>query len=286
MDSLRQKEELLFRKWEKRLEGLGLDKELFCYDGLHYLGKAVKDPCWRIAPTAGLAERKWDSSPIRCLFLTKDHNLQGEDEGVDFREESGLDNGSDKMYWQFYMRYTMLLYGLYHYDPVVGKCPSLDEVQDRDMLLEAFQQEIPVVRMNTKKIAGGSSLDKGDLFSHIQRDRDLINEQMDLYDANVFVVCDGSEFGSLDNLREEPRMNPIMALMLERYTDLRLYKYAGPAKEYGSYSFIFFSQGHHVIVIWEYHPSHRVSYKEYYAPLSHFEDFMGHHPGFLLPRNG
>lgn len=252
--TLREKEQELLEQWWKEYD----NDPLFCYDGLHLVGEASKATgAWEMDESAcpGKNEKVWNDAKVRCLFLTKDHNLGGDEEGVDFRRETGYDNATDGLYHQFYARYLMLLYGLCHIDPATGDFPSFEEASNQDTYWDFFM-EAPVVRINAKKIAGYASCPEPMLREYIERDKARLKEQIGLYDANIIVVCDGAEVD-----------NPMLGLMKEMHPDLKNTILEGKEDPW-----VMYSAKDKVVVIWEWHMSARIAYADYYDAVRHLSE--------------
>ena len=120
--SIHEKEDYLFSRW------IDYYKSLFCWDGLHRTGKKIKENgYWKLVPD-NKEESIWESSPLRCIFLTKDYNHQGDYEGIDIRKEVGRNNITDSIYYPFHRMYLMLLYGIMHKLPFIPiKAHSIGE---------------------------------------------------------------------------------------------------------------------------------------------------------------
>ena len=212
--SISQQEDALFQGWP---DG---DSDLFCPDGLHRTGYPSKESgCWQMVSDEQ-AENRWMNSKIRCLFLTKDHNLQGDQEGVDVRCETGKDNTNDRVFYRFYARYLMLLYGLTRINLTTFTYPSLDEAKNPSNYLCHFYKT-PVVCVNVKKIGGESTCSQKTLSSYLTKDKDKIIKQLHIYDANVIIVCQGEPWNPSRNQND---LCHILDLVYEMYPDLRPWK--------------------------------------------------------------
>lgn len=264
-------EESLFEKWQNHLEKrIGHDdiKRLFCPDGLHYLGEVYQPDGkhWEMKETPQKAEIIWSSSRIRCLFLTKDYNHGGDDEGFDSRIETGINNSTRNLSDLFYRRYISLLYGLCHTNPTDGSYIGYSSLPEPKELLKAFQTSLPSVRINLKKLAGGSICEDKELKSYIESDKDYIIKQMRFYDANVIVCCYGTDY----------KKNPIMNLLRDLYPDLTLFDTGNNDK------FVFYSPSQYVIVLHEWHPSYPgISDETYYSAIDRISRFIKTNPRFL-----
>lgn len=268
MDSIHELENELFRRWP------GHDNDLFCPDGLHHTGQPLKDKEHWIVDENGKEEELWKASSIRCLFLTKDHNLQGNEEGVDVRCETGYDNTNGKVYSSFYGKYLMLLYGLMHIDTSTFDYPQLNVAKEVNNFFNYFHSA-PVVRINVKKIAGGSSCSNNTLAKAMAQDIELCKKQICIYDANVIVVCNGNGW---DINADHSVCNHMLDMIYQLYPDLKPW-HSGCEKNNDTW--IYYSEKSQVIVIHEYHMSARKSYEEYYTPTKMVADFFKAHPEYL-----
>lgn len=252
--TLREKEQRLLEQWWAEY---GNDP-LFCFDGLHLVGKNRKDSgAWVMdeSDCPGKNERIWNDAKVRCLFLTKDHNLCGDEEGVDIRTETGYDNSTDGLYHQFYARYLILLYGLCHINLLSGEYPSFEVASNQDIYWDNFM-EAPVVRINTKKIAGFAQCPEPLLREYIEKDKGWLKRQIGLYGANIIVVCDGTE----DD-------NPMLDLVKDIFPDLKNTVLDGKEDPW-----VMYSAKDKVAVIWEWHMSARIAYADYYDAVRHLSD--------------
>jgi len=262
--SIHEQEEAIFNEWIEH------DNILFCKDGLHYSGIASKeDGYWNMDYPDGKEELNWFGSPIRCLFLTKDHNLQGDKQGVDVREETGYNNDTDTVYYQFYARYLQLLYGLMHIDINTFAYPSLEECQNTDTYLGYFHKA-PVVRINTKKIAGGSSCNVATLAKYLNRDAEQIKKQIAIYNANIIVVCQDCMWDLTSN---HDNICYIMDLINQQYPDMKKWR-----EDNG---FIYYSDSTKTIILHEWHVGARVSYQDFYEGVRYVSEFLKEHPNYL-----
>ena len=277
---IHEKENQLFRQWEEyvkeRLDSETVD-DLFCYDGLHYTGEPDKSSGYWLMQRDYREEELWNNAFIRPAFLTKDHNLNGDEEGVDIRTETGMNNDNNNVYHAFYARYLQLMYGLGHIDPHTYDCPSFEEASQKENYLSFFHHDAAVVRINVKKIAGYESCPHQLLQEYVLFDQEYIRRQLGLYRPNVIICCDGSDFKP--NQRDVIT-NPIMEMLFHFYPDLKAYHY--PEDEY---NFIYFSEAEKVIVLHEWHPSSRsVSYHDYYLAIPQLCKFLKQHLQFLQRR--
>ena len=261
MNSIRSREESLFKKWEEILEKncqSAFQKDLFCYDGLHNTGVPVQSDGhhWVIEPDYQ-EEQMWNESHLKCVFITKEHNLQGDNEGVDIRTETGIDNCTGRLYYRFYARYLYLLYGILHIDVERHTIPSLEEAKEH--CLDYFRVA-PVVRINFKKIAGGSSCSERSLrdYQSTAKDVPLLKEQLSIYQPNIIISCSGSKN---DNYMWD--------------TICGLFPKAIPVKpESSSVPSILYSIEDKLLLVKTWHPSARIKYSKYYQLVEEIAEFL------------
>lgn len=252
-------EDILFKEWQEKYESrFGQEgRDRFCPDGLHYTGTPDKSSgAWVMMPDRQQDEQ-WGKSILKIAYLCKDHNDQKDGEGVDVRTETGLSNVTNRLYHSFYARYHIGLYGFLHIQPD-GTYPNLEEAKTNSLV---FFHQAPVVRINLKKFAGSEKCSNKTLRQFIEADRDLIERQLNLYGANVYVCCDKSE-----------NDNPIWDFLESMYDDI---------EPFGDGSFIYFSRRAKKVFIWQWHMSARVSYRQYYAVVHELALFMLAYPHFF-----
>lgn len=276
MPSIYEQEEALFKEWMKHEEWIHQDKDLtsmdkysieslFCPDGLHFTGN--------FSPFSGKLdcddkqEYLWKKAFLKPIFLCKDYNglSNGVYEGMDIREETGYYN--EKLYYHFYAKYMILLYGITNYDKNRKKFPSFEEaiIKENYWLGDNGFFHAPVVRMNIKKIAGGPKCPDWLLQKYKERDKEYLTRQKHIYkDANVFICCHSGEV-----------LNPIWDLLWEPewFPDMSQY-------DSNNDSF-WYSPSKKVVIICTPHMSARVAYWEFYKSIPVFEQFLDKNIGFL-----
>ena len=280
-----EQEENLFAEWIKHEEWIHQEawtgmagvpvEDVFCRDGLHFTGEEdcyVKDGKEYSEMDSGDQEELWKNAYLKPVFLCKDYNGVYSDENrilqyskMDIRTETG--GSREKLYWRFYSKYLILLYGLSNYNPTTNSFPSFEEACIRDNYWKGDNGffHSPVVRMNLKKIAGGSRCSDWVLNKFKNNDLDFITRQRDIYTgANVFVCCYGGY-----------NLNPIWDLMWDKnwFPDMKQYN---PEDDC-----FWFSEKSKVVIISTPHMSARVSYEEFYRSIPIFERFLCEYKGFL-----
>ena len=276
MNSIYKKENALFEEWIKHEKWTGLSDEelngLFCWDGLHFTGKPSElkegpdGHSYRVMDCDEKQDEIWSKAFLKPIFLCKDYNGY---EAVDVREESGYYD--EQLYWKFFKKYLILLYALTNYDLKNKVFPSYEDccIKENYWLGEKGFFHAPVVRMNLKKVAGGSSCSDKLLQEYIHNDYQYITRQIDLYDANVFVCCHSGEI-----------LNPIWDLMwwdnkLEQglFSDLKQYDKSDDS--------FWYSEEQKKIIISVPHMSKIIDAWEFYRPIPIFERFLREREGFF-----
>jgi hypothetical protein len=283
-----EQEERLFAEWIKHDEWIHQKEwtnmtgvpvnQVFCPDGLHFTGDESEPyynedgSSYQVMVEDNKQEELWKNAYLKPVFLCKDYNgIYYDENGIlqyssmDIRTETG--SFCEKLYYRFYAKYMILLYGLSNYNPSTNTFPSLEEACIRDNYWKGDKGffHSPVVRMNLKKIAGGSRCSDWVLNEFKNNDLDFITRQRDIYTgANVFICCHGGY-----------KLNPIWDLMWDKnwFPDMKQYD---PEDDC-----FWFSEKSKVVIISTPHMSARVSYKEFYRAIPVFERFLREHKGFL-----
>ncbi len=230
MISIHQQEDLIFREYQTLL---GSDQEVSA-DGLHYLGEFYyANGYW--GRECGREEELWHSFCQRkrgLVILTKDLN---DDTAWDIREEHARKNEVEEptpsVQYAFYRNLRRWIYGLLSMDAegLMAEFPSTDTAQ------ECFETQ-PWVRVNLKKVPGGSAVSNRVLAQYIDRFRSLLLRQLALYkDASIYLDCT-RRYG--------------IELLCELYPDLTPFGQ-------GADEWIYFSKQHRFIVVNSYHPAYR-----------------------------
>ena len=257
METIHEREERIFEEYQDRLG----DNGEISLDGLHYLGDFYyTNDCWGRYP--GDEEKRWQSIcklKRGLVILTKDLN---DSTAWDIREEHGRRNGVEEptpsMHYAFYRNLRSWIYGLLNMnsDGLIPEYPPAVIAQ------ECFETK-PWVRVNLKKVPGGSSIDNGVLAQYVYDFRDLLLKQLEIYKhASIYLDC---------------TRHCGIGLLRELYPDIKAF---GD----GDDEWIYFSEKHHFIIINSYHPSYRVSGGEeaYYNRMRDaIHSFFQEHPNFL-----
>lgn len=171
--------------WRKNNEKFHETK--FADDGIMYRGKIeqIENGTERYS-NKELENRIWNDAPLRILFLTKDQNAGSDEacEAWDVRGETG------NLSYTFFRNLMYQLYGLVHAKP--------EFLVDYNGFTNAQAIELyntfPIARINAKKEAGTSSIMNQTLRDYIERDKDLLKEQILNLDADIIVCCGYSKY--------------------------------------------------------------------------------------------
>ena len=162
--------------WRKNNEKFHETK--FADDGIMYRGKIeqIENGTERYS-NKELENRIWNDAPLRILFLTKDQNAGSDEacEAWDVRGETG------NLSYTFFRNLMYQLYGLVHAKP-----EFLVDYNDftNAQAIELYNT-FPIARINAKKEAGTSSIMNQTLRDYIERDKDLLKEQILNLDADI-----------------------------------------------------------------------------------------------------
>lgn len=192
----------ILKKWKERFikEHGAKNEKKFAPDGIMNKGEFSNPDkngvIWRERSNQeGTKENElWSSVPLRIVFLTKDENLYGGDSAWDVREETFYGKFKDKEQNAisssfFYQNEMCLLYGLLHTNLQNGLC-DFEEFSWKDAL--DFSNEQIFARINCKKEGGKETIKDKDLEDAIDKDFDLLKEQIIALDADIF-ICSGSQ---------------------------------------------------------------------------------------------
>lgn len=198
--------------------------------------------------------------------------MQGDGEGVDIRYETGLVNPNDKLcshpamlvYHRFYARYFILLRGILELEHNPNAVFIKDSLENAE-----FFWKNPVARINLKKIAGNSSCPNGLVGEYIIKDLSFIQQQMNIYKANIIICCNGSGWNP-----DSPNSNPMMSMLKMIYPDLIWYE-GDPER------FLYYSNDSKVIVLHEWHMSCPIKYSHYFLGAVAPSKFLKEYPDFI-----
>lgn len=257
METIYKQEELIFKEYQALLG----DNIAVSPDGLHYLGAFYyTNGCW--VRDCGDEEDKWYQYCNRkrgLVVLTKDLN---DEKAWDIREEHARQNGVEEPTPSnhiFYRNLRRWVYALLNMDNK-GNIPSFPDIE---IAQECFETK-PWVRVNLKKVPGGSSIDNGLLAQYVDKFRSLLQKQLVIYkDTSIYLDC--TRRCGIDLLRE-------------LYPDIKAF---GD----GDDEWIYFSEKHHFIIVNSYHPSYRHfsgGEEAYYNRMRNaIHSFFQEYPNFL-----
>lgn len=157
---IREKEMELFAAWKQKYAGM-YPNCTFVVDGA---------PC----------PASYESSPVKCLIVLKDVNLDSEDP---YTEEFPLrDQLADKPHpwWRTVANWCAGISGIHE-----EKHLTWDELQKSD-IRDSLK---PFAFMQLKKVTGGSSIGASVLAEHAVGDRDEILKQIQIYQPAVIICC-------------------------------------------------------------------------------------------------
>ena len=202
--------------WRKKfIEEFGADNEWrFAPDGIMNKGEFFSPDengvIWRErSDSEGSKENDlWSNAPLRVLFLTKDENLY-DDSIVAWdvsRETFHAKNSNVKDYKIsssfFYRNEANILYGILHTS--IGNMMGFEEFSVNDVV--KFSDEQIFARINCKKEGGQNTVTNSELYEVIDKDHNLLEEQILNFDADIFLCCGSQSDG-----------NPTLDLLYEIY---------------------------------------------------------------------
>lgn len=231
--NIHDEEDRIFGAYQARLQQKGLSDEVSA-DGLHYLGRFEYS-----------GSGTWGRQ-------------RGDEEAWDIREEHGRKNGNavpEPSTAPFYRNLRAWVYGLVSMNEQ-GVMPAWPDAR----VAQAHFEETAWVRMNLKKVPGGSTLATKVLQDYIGEFKDLLLEQLALYaGASIYVDCANREG---------------VALLRELYADVRAFGTdADP--------WIYYSEKGQFIVVNTYHPSYVGLGQAHYDNMREaVADFFKAHPHF------
>ena len=245
--------ERILEKWRKSNEERG--ETNFADDGIMYRGK--------IEPIANGTERysnkeqenkMWNKAPLRVLFSTKDQNAGGYD-AWDVRGETG------NLSYAFFRNLMYQLYGLINTKPGY----KADYKFSNEEAIELYNT-FPIARINAKKEAGGNSVSNNTLRFYIDRDSELLKEQILNLDADIFVCCGYSDY------TEES--GNLLLNFLNNKCHYNLIKQPDD-------DWIYYDENQNKIAINNWHLSARKSSEEWYNQIiDAYYRFLENHPDF------
>lgn len=245
----------------------GINEEnIFVKDGLLYRGDILyHDGYWKRHPLnqdSVLREGNlWEESPIKILFLMKDYTNESMD---DIRYETGRKNNIPEgknpiKHDAFTMNIIYWLYGLTH--STDNPSSLFLEIKDGEKCFW-FYERYPLVRLNCKKISGGSTCSCNTLQKYINNPEysQLLSKQIKLFNANIIVCCGGSN-------------------CIANFVKVQCYK-TDIWKQFEGES-LWYNEKEELLVIDTYHPSIRCSRRELFEGIiGSFHRFVATHQNY------
>lgn len=177
--------ERILNEWRESNEKRG--EKHFADDGIMYRGLIKEFDYGTERFSDKEQENKlWNEAPLRILFLTKDQNagkVEEEYDAWDVRGETG------NLLYAFFRNLMYQLYGLVNTTPEY----KADYKFTNEQAIELYNT-FPIARINAKKEAGTSSISNYTLRDYIERDKDLLKEQILNLDADIIVCCGYSKY--------------------------------------------------------------------------------------------
>lgn len=248
--------ERILEKWRKRNEERG--EKNFADDGIMYRGKIEEFDYGTERFSDKEQENKmWNEAPLRILFLTKDQNAGGYD-AWDVRGETG------NLSYAFFRNLMYQLYGLVNTKPGYKS----DYKFTNEQAIELYNT-FPIARINAKKEAGKSSISNYTLRYYIERDEDLLKEQILNLDADIIVCCGYSE-----NIEESGNL---LLNFLKNECQYNLIK-----QDDDGWIYYDNNEKKPKIAINNWHFSARMSSEEWYNRITDaYHRFLEKHPNFI-----
>lgn len=186
LNSYNERLDELFARW---MECLNVEQQkLFCKDGLMIKFNRPSD----------YVDEQWCKAQRRVMFLVKDKNTP---DGDDTRlwlvdDRNGLNNrrlaGGNVGKTGFLPNLARLLYGLLITKKDVRLC--FDEVKKKKMAdVRRFWNNKPFAFIESKKLAGYSSVKSKSVTATMLRDEVFLKEEIDILSPNIIVCCDADD---------------------------------------------------------------------------------------------
>lgn len=176
----------LFGRWMEKLNEE--QQKLFCKDGLMVKADRPVD----------FVDEQWDKALRRVMFLVKDKNTP---DGDDTRfwlvdERNGRNNrrlsGGNVGRTGFLPNLARLLYGLLTTEKDLRL--GFDEVKKSRMNeVRTIWNTEPFAFVESKKLAGYSSVSSKEVTNAMQRDESFLKEEIDILRPNIIVCCDADD---------------------------------------------------------------------------------------------
>jgi len=233
MKTIEEKENELFTLWESEFEKNG--DTGFCRDGLIFNGTLYNDDKNR---ESGNQEDLWFKAKRKVVFFMKEAN---KNEGEDYREW-GLYGETSATFFRFIYSW---LNGL----STVGSEGIIPP------MVTTLDTSMPLCIVNAKKKSGGSTASYNEIYDHVNKYKDLLKQQLDIYSPNI-LVCGGS--WKMANIAKE------------------LYSGVTDFVKMEDSNWIWYSVEKKLILIDSYHPSAPgiTNEEKYDTLIEHFQKFL------------
>ena len=254
------KNECILNEWRKSNEKNGETK--FADDGIMYRGKIgeIENGTERYSSDNEQENKMWNEAPLRILFLTKDQNAGGCD-AWDVRGETG------NLSYAFFRNLMYQLYGLVNTKPGY----KADYNFTNEQAIELYKT-FPIARINAKKEAGVSSVSNYTLKYYIERDGNLLKEQILNLDADIIICC-----GYSDYVEESGNL-------LLNFLKKECYNYLDNKDDIGwrdDDGWIYYDKKNNKLAINNWHLSARMNSEEWYNKITNaYHHFLEKHPDF------
>lgn len=169
MKTIEEKEDDLFALWMSEFKKN--DDNGFCSDGLIFNGALHNEGKNR---SSSNQEEIWLKAKRKVVFFMKEPN---KNEGEDYREW-GLYGEAKSTFFRFIYAW---LNGLSTVS-AEGLIPSM---------ITKLDLSLPLCIVNAKKKSGGSTAKNEEIKDHVNKYKDLLRQQFDIYSPNI-IVCGGS----------------------------------------------------------------------------------------------
>lgn len=262
MGDLLKKNEELLNEWEKLCKKK--EAQTIVKDGILFRGNiSCPGGYWEREETYN-EDHLWLNLPLKIMFLMKDFT---NDSMSDIRSETlrknciGINDDPIKRD-AFSMNTIYWLYGLTHlYEEQT--IPFSAIIDGYKCFL--YYEKYPLVRINTKKNHGGTSITNATLGTYLD-DQDyanLLSKQLSLFDADIIFCCGGA--------------SKIKNFVVSRYINDGWEKIN---------NWMYYNAKYDKLVIDSYHPSVRRSRQWLYEELMrNYLEFLHGHPAFMYKIN-
>lgn len=250
--NITEEENKLFNVWKQEL---GYSDDKFAPDGLLY--KGLYQYRGKMMTDSNDAEiENWRCAENRILILTKDQNA-GNSDAWDVREESySLDvdltgfGGHPSRMCKYLATWVYAIDHLMD-DRIENTLSSIPT----NVILSHWYKRAAVVRMNLKKLKGGSSITNSKFWKFINnsKEKEFIIKQLNLYkDANIILCCAAKFEGDTE-------VNPILNFLKENcFPDLSQISESNYTVYYSP------SKGVKVLNLYHFASSEINTYEDYY----------------------